>query len=151
MVVSVLCVDVSVCTTSTFQGIGYSYLHLYAQQPPEDTDLSYLERKRLEDEFRKLKELKLKAEKYAIEAKQTTQRLSAENSKLREDLSRERKHNEMTRSNIIRELEERSSRDALTGEKMAIRAEVYDREVKGKAYQLAHASPQMQVGQRKGE
>ena len=62
-----------------------------------------MERRRLEDEFRKLKELKRKAEQYAIEAKQTAQRLSAENSKLRDDLSRERRHNELTRTNIIRE------------------------------------------------
>lgn len=72
----------------------------------DDADLAYLERKRLEDEFRKLKELKVKAEKYTVEAKQTALRLSAENSKLKEDLNKEKHHNDLTRSNILRELEE---------------------------------------------
>ena len=49
-----------------------------------DTDLSYMDRSRLESEFRKTKELKKKAEHYAVEAKQTAQRLSAENFKLKE-------------------------------------------------------------------
>ncbi len=43
-----------------------------------------MDRTRLETEFRKNKELKKKAEQYAIEAKQTAQRLSAENFKLKE-------------------------------------------------------------------
>ena len=43
------------------------------QDPPKDEDLSFLERKRLEEEYLKLKEQKKKAEHYAVEAKQTTQ------------------------------------------------------------------------------
>ena len=43
-----------------------------------------MDRSRLETEFRKTKELKKKAEHYAIEAKQAAQRLSAENFKLKE-------------------------------------------------------------------
>ena len=106
---------------------------LYIQEVSSDTDLSYLERRRLEDEFRKLKELKRKAEQYAIEAKQTAQRLSAENSKLRDDLSRERRHNELTRTNIIREFEEKVSSEAMAAEKMATKMEFYDQEIKEKA------------------
>ena len=45
------------------------------QEIPEEADLSYLDRGRLEEEHRKLKELKKKAERYAIEAKQTAQRV----------------------------------------------------------------------------
>lgn len=45
------------------------------QDPPKDEDLSFLERKRLEEEYLKLKEQKKKAEHYAVEAKQTTQRV----------------------------------------------------------------------------
>ena len=50
------------------------------QDPPKDEDLSFLERKRLEEEFLKLKEQKKKAEHYAVEAKQTTQRVRYNNS-----------------------------------------------------------------------
>ncbi len=53
---------------------------------------------RLESEYKKLKEAKKKAEQYAMEAKQTAQRLSAENFKLREDLNKERHFNEPTRN-----------------------------------------------------
>ena len=45
------------------------------QEIPEEADLSYLDRGRLEEEYRKLKELKKKAERYAVEAKQTAQRV----------------------------------------------------------------------------
>ena len=48
-----------------------------------------------------MKELKKKAEQYAIEAKQTAQRLSAENFKLKEDLRREQHFNELTRKNMM--------------------------------------------------
>lgn len=50
------------------------------QDPPKDEDLSFLERKRLEEEYLKLKEQKKKAEHYAVEAKQTTQRVRYNNS-----------------------------------------------------------------------
>ena len=120
-------------------------------QEVKDTDLSYLERKRLEDEFRKLKELKQKAEQYAIEAKQTSQRLSAENSKLKEDLSSERHLNEVTRTNIIREFEEKVSFEAKAGERRAIEMEMYSREVKDKAHQLLQVTSGRQVDVKRGE
>ena len=66
----------------------------------------------METEFRKLRELKRKSEQYAIEAKQTAQRLSAENFKLKEDLSRERHHNELTRKNMLREMEQQLDKQA---------------------------------------
>ena len=121
------------------------------QEIPKDTDLSYLERKRLEDEFRKFKELKHKAEQYAIEAKQTSQRLSAENSKLKEDLSCERHHNEVTRNNIIREFEEKVSFVAMADERKAIEMEVSDQEVKEKAHRLLRVTPRGQVDIKRGE
>jgi len=43
-----------------------------------------MDKDRLESEYLKMKELKKKAEFYAVEAKQTAQRLSAENFKLKE-------------------------------------------------------------------
>ena len=55
----------------------YTIYH-FLQELPEGSDLTYLDRGRLEEEYRKLKELKKKAEYYAVEAKQTAQRLSAE-------------------------------------------------------------------------
>ena len=73
---------------------------LYLQEIADDNDLAYMERTRLETEFKKLKESKKKAKQYSIEVKQTAQRLSAENFKLREDLSKERHLNELTRKNI---------------------------------------------------
>jgi len=45
------------------------------QDPPKEEDLSFLERPRLEAEYLKLKEQKRKAEQYAVEAKQTAQRV----------------------------------------------------------------------------
>ena len=98
-----------------------------------ETDLAHLERRRLEDEYSKLKELKRKAEQYAVEAKQTAQRLSAENAKLREDLNKERKHNEITRANIIREFENKVSHD---GEKSATKMEVFEQKIEERAYQF---------------
>lgn len=50
------------------------------QDIPEEADLSYFDRGRLEEEYRKLKELKKKAERYAVEAKQTAQRVCYKNS-----------------------------------------------------------------------
>ena len=80
--------------------------HLHSlQEITDDTDLTYYDRTRLETEFRKLREMKHKAEQYAIEAKQTAQRLSAENFKLKEDLSREQHINELERKNMLREME----------------------------------------------
>ena len=62
------------------------------QEVPSETDLAHLDERWLRHEYSKLRELKRKAELYAVEAKQTAQRLSAENAKLREDLNKERKY-----------------------------------------------------------
>ncbi len=67
--------------------------------------MSYMDKGRLESEYKKLKEAKKKAEQYAMEDKQTAQRLSAENFKLREDLNKERHFNEPTRKTIVKEVE----------------------------------------------
>ena len=91
-------------------------INFLTQEVPEAADLSYLERQRLEDEFRKLKELKMKAEMYAVEAKQTALRLNSENKKLKEDLSKERLDNEITRKKIIHETEKRVSDYGSTNE-----------------------------------
>ena len=53
----------------------FKSLCTFCQDIPEETDLSYLDRGRLEEEYRKLKELKKKAENYTVEAKQTAQRV----------------------------------------------------------------------------
>ena len=105
---------------------------------PTETDLAHLERRRLEDEYSKLKELKRKAEQYAVEAKQTAQRLSAENSKLREDLLKERKLNELTRANIMREFEYKVSHGE---EKSATKMEVFEKEIQERAYQFLRRMP----------
>lgn len=93
-----------------------------------------MERGRLETEFRKLKESKKKAEQYAVEAKQTAQRLSAENFKLREDLSKERHFNELTRKNMMREVELSIVRKEGHTKTKAIRSEVFDEEVAKRAF-----------------
>ena len=121
------------------------------QEVRTEMDLAYLERRRLEDEYCKLKELKRKAEQYSIEAKQIAQRLSAENSKLREDLVKERHHNEITRNNIIREFEQRVSHDTMAGEKLVTKMEILDQEIQDKAYQLLQRMPQEKVIMRQGE
>ena len=77
--------------------------NLNMQEVPSETDLAHLDERQLRDEYSKLKELKRKAELYAVEAKQMVQRLSTENAKLREDLNKERKYNELTRANTARE------------------------------------------------
>ena len=116
---------------------------------PVETDLAHLERRRLEDEYSKLKELKRKAEQYAIEAKQTAQRLYAENAKLREDLNKERKHNELTRANIIREFETNVSHDGLE-EKSATKMEVFEQEIQERAYQFLRRMPQEKGSLKRG-
>jgi len=110
-------------------------------EPPEASDLSYLDRGRLEEEFRKLKELKKKAERYAVEAKQTAQRLSAENFKLKEDLSRERHHNELTRKNMIREMEQKMDKSATALDRADARLEVFEQEVAERALQMVRRMP----------
>jgi len=55
--------------------IKFVNLYCLIQDPPKEEDLSFLERPRLEAEYLKLKEQKRKAEQYAVEAKQTAQRV----------------------------------------------------------------------------
>ena len=100
-----------------------------------------MERGRLESEFRKLKESKKKAEQYAVEAKQTAQRLSAENFKLREDLSKERHFNELTRKNMMREVEQIIEQGSKEDKTKVIRSEVFAQEVAAKAFLGRDISP----------
>ena len=88
-----------------------------------------------------MKELKKKAERYAIEAKQTAQRLSAENFKLKEDLSRERHHNELTRKNMIREMEQKMDKSATALDRADARLEVFEQEVNERALQMIRRMP----------
>ena len=109
------------------------------QEVPSETDLAHLDERRLRDEYSKLKELKRKAELYAVEAKQTAQRLSAENAKLREDLNKERKYNELTRANIVREFEHKVSHG---GEKSA-KMDIVEQEIEERAHlQVLRRIPQ---------
>ena len=107
-----------------------------SQEIPEASDLSYLDRGRLEEEFQKFKEHKKKAEHYAVEAKQTAQRLSAENFKLKEDLNRERHHNELTRKNMIQELEQKMDKSVTALDRADSRLEVFEKEVTERAMQM---------------
>ncbi len=108
---------------------------------PEATDLSYLERGRLEADYRKLKEVKRKAEQYAIEAKQTAQRLSAENFKLKEDLGRERHHNELTRKNMLREMEKKVMKSETMVDRAEAKLEVFDQELTQRALEVVQRVP----------
>lgn len=119
---------------------------LYIQDVPTDEDLSFLERKRLEAEFKKFKELKRKAELYAIEAKQTSQRLSAENSKLRDDLAKERRFNELTRESILNDIEKIVDDSVKLEEKAQAKLKVFEQEVASRARQLALSSSLVTVG-----
>ena len=94
-----------------------------------------MERSRLESDYKKLKESKKKAEQYAVEAKQTAQRLSAENFKLREDLSKERHFNELTRKNMMREVELTVERGAGHAKTEVIRSDVFRKEVSARAFE----------------
>lgn len=104
------------------------------QDIADESDLTYMERGRLESEFRKLKESKKKAEQYAVEAKQTAQRLSADNFKLREDLSKERHYNELTRKNMMREVELNVERELGHTKTAVVRTEVFNEEVANRAF-----------------
>lgn len=119
---------------------------LYIQDVPTDEDLSFLELKRLEAEFKKFKELKRKAELYAIEAKQTSQRLSAENSKLRDDLAKERRFNELTRESILNDIEKIVDDSVKLEEKAQAKLKVFEQEVASRARQLALSSSLVTVG-----
>ena len=119
----------------------HTHAHTHTQELRDDTDLSYYDRTRLEAEFRKLKEMKKKAEQYAIEAKQTAQRLSAENFKLKEDLSRERHDNELTRKNMLREMEQKVDKQATLVDRADAKLEVFDQELTERAMQLIRRMP----------
>ena len=119
------------------------------QEITDDSDLSYLDRPRLETEFRKQKDLKRKAETYAVEAKQSAQRLSAENYKLREDLSRERHNNELTRKNMLREMEQKMDKRANASDRVDAKLEVFNQEVSVRAHGLLMRSSQGMKRRRK--
>jgi len=114
---------------------------LYSQDLSDETDLSYYDRGRLETEFRKLKEMKRKAEQYAVEAKQTAQRLSAENFKLREDLSRERHYNELERKNMLREMEQHLGKRTSREDRADAKMEVMDQEIFHRAQDIVRNLP----------
>ena len=118
------------------------------QEVPSETDLAHLDERRLRDEYSKLRELKRKAELYAVEAKQTAQRLSAENAKLREDLNKERKYNELTRANIVREFEHKVSHG---GEKSSAKIDVFEKEIEERAHQFLRRMPQEKGTLKRGE
>ena len=103
--------------------------------------MSYLDKKRLETEYKKMREAKKKAEQYAVEAKQTAQRLSAENFKLREDLNKERNFNELTRKTIIKEVEKEVELNAKKNKLELMRRAVFQEEVAERAYQLVQNDP----------
>ena len=107
------------------------------QEISDDTDLTYYDRSRLESEFRKVKELKHKAEQYAVEAKQTAQRLSAENFKLKEDLSREQHLNELERKNMLREMETKFGTKGGEDEMEDAKKEIREQTINEKARELA--------------
>ena len=107
------------------------------QEILDDTDLSFYDKKRLEAEYRKLKELKHKAEQYAVEAKQTAQRLSAENFKLKEDLSREQHFNELERKNFLRDMEAKMGQRRGEEEREQAKKEVMEQTIHARAQQLA--------------
>ena len=121
------------------------YTHVHActcitiptQDISDETDLTYYDRNRLETEFKKVKELKHKAEQYAVEAKQTAQRLSAENFKLKEDLSRERHFNELERKNMLREMEAKIGQKGGEDERDEAKKEIMQQTINQKAIELA--------------
>ena len=120
----------------------FSYCPIFSnvvslQEVPDDADLSFYDKKRLEAEYRKLKELKHKAEQYAVEAKQTAQRLSAENFKLKEDLSREQHFNELERKNILRDMEAKMGQRRGEEEMEEAKKEVMQQTIHERAQDLA--------------
>ena len=106
-------------------------------EPVEPSDLTYLERKRLEEEYIKIKELKRKAEQFAIEAKQVSQRLSAENFTLKEKVSTLKSHNELWVKNMGKELEDALSKVKTIEPIMATRIEVLEQKLASRLKSLA--------------
>ena len=72
-----------------------------------------------------------------MEAKQTAQRLSAENFKLREDLSREQHFNELERKNILRDMEARIGQKRGEEERKMAKREVMEKTIHERAQELA--------------
>ena len=85
--------------------------------------------------------MKRKAEQYAVEAKQTAQRLSAENFKLREDLSRERHYNELERKNMLREMEQHLGKRTSREDRADAKMEVMDQEIVHRAQDIVRNLP----------
>ena len=115
-----------------------------------EEDVSYMDKARLEVEYKKFKDAKKKAEQYAVEAKQTAQRLSAENFKLREDLNKERHFNELTRKTIIKEVEQDVELGMRRSKLELVKASVFQEEVAERAYQLVQNDPQRGLIYEKG-
>ena len=63
------------------------------------------------------------------------------NFKLKEDLSRERHHNELTRKNMIREMEQKMDKSATALDRADARLEVFEQEVTARALQLIRRMP----------
>ena len=82
-----------------------------------------------------------------MEAKQTAQRLSAENFKLKEDLSREQHLNELERKNILREMEAREKQRKGEEEWERAKKEVLQQTIHARAQELADT---MKATQRPG-
>ena len=72
-----------------------------------------------------------------MEAKQTAQRLSAENFKLKEDLSRERHFNELERKNMLREMEAKIGQKGGEDERDEAKKEIMQQTINQKAIELA--------------
>ena len=120
----------------------YTLVSLVLQEPAMEEDVSYMDKARLEVEYKKFKDAQKKAEQYAVEAKQTAQRLSAENFKLREDLNKERHFNELTRKTIIKEVEQDVELGMRRSKLELVKASVFQEEVAERAYQLVQNDPQ---------
>ena len=73
-----------------------------------------------------------------MEAKQTAQRLSAENFKLKEDLSRERHIHELERKNLLREMEARIGKKGVEDEREETKKQIMELTIHQRATQLAH-------------
>jgi len=71
-----------------------------------------------------------------VEAKQTAQRLSAENFKLKEHLSREQHHSELTCKNMIRGMEQKIDKSATALDRADARLEVFEQEVTERALEM---------------
>ena len=73
-------------------------------------------------------------------------RLSAENAKLRDDLAKERKYNELTRDSIIHDIEKVVDDTMRLEEKTQAKLKVFEQEVAARARQLALSTSLVAVG-----